>query len=209
MSRTHPVDRCGAKTRAGSPCQLPAGHGTTHVGTGRCRRHGGASPQAELSGAVQLARRESTVMGAPLDVEPHVAILECIHITAGEVRYASEQIAQLEPDDAAGSVITTVQREGASADTPAASSETRHGPPALHIWIIARHDAMDRLVHYSKVAIAAGIAERQVRIAEQQGQLFADAIRGILADLGVADRPEAPAVVRRHLTAIAGGRAAA
>lgn len=32
---------CGAKTRAGTPCRRPAGGGTDHVGTGRCKLHGG------------------------------------------------------------------------------------------------------------------------------------------------------------------------
>lgn len=32
---------CGAKTRAGSPCQQRAGWGTDHVGEGRCKLHGG------------------------------------------------------------------------------------------------------------------------------------------------------------------------
>ena len=37
---------CGAKTRSGSKCQHKAGHGTDHVGTGKCRLHGGASKGA-------------------------------------------------------------------------------------------------------------------------------------------------------------------
>lgn len=37
------TDVCGAKTRSGSPCQQVAGWGTDHVGTGRCKLHGGAS----------------------------------------------------------------------------------------------------------------------------------------------------------------------
>ena len=36
-------NKCGAKTRAGTPCQLLAGWGTDHVGTGRCKLHGGSS----------------------------------------------------------------------------------------------------------------------------------------------------------------------
>ena len=68
---------------------------------------------------------------------------------------------------------------------------------------------MRDLVDFSKAAIAAGIAERTVRIAEQQAQLMATAVRGILTDLGVADRPDAPAVVRRHLTLLAGAASAA
>lgn len=194
-------DTCGAKTRTGGRCAKTAGWGTGHHGTGRCKLHGGSTPNAELAGAVQLARRESGVMGVPLDVAPHVAILECIQIVAGEVRYASDQIAALEPADAAGQLVTTVERFGGE---NGGGSETRHGPPALHIWIVARHQAMDRLVDYSKVAINAGIEERRVKLAEQQGALLAQAIRGILAELGVGDRPEVPAVVRRHLTLVAG-----
>lgn len=34
---------CGAKKRDGSTCRQTAGHGTDHVGTGRCKFHGGAS----------------------------------------------------------------------------------------------------------------------------------------------------------------------
>lgn len=34
---------CGAKTRKGTPCLRPAGWGTNHPGTGRCKLHGGCS----------------------------------------------------------------------------------------------------------------------------------------------------------------------
>jgi len=34
---------CGAKTRAGTPCQQVSGWGTDHVGQGRCKLHGGKS----------------------------------------------------------------------------------------------------------------------------------------------------------------------
>jgi hypothetical protein len=34
---------CGGKTRAGTPCKRPAGWGTDHPGSGRCKLHGGAT----------------------------------------------------------------------------------------------------------------------------------------------------------------------
>lgn len=40
--------QCGAKTRARTPCQQPAGWGTEHPGTGRCKLHGGASLRGHL-----------------------------------------------------------------------------------------------------------------------------------------------------------------
>lgn len=196
------IDRCGAGRRSGGECKQVAGWGTGHLGTGRCKLHGGASPNAEVAGAVALARREMAVMGRPLDMEPHEALLECIRIAAGEVQYASERIAELDASQAVGPVVTTRPRKGEYGMEQHGDVVEEHGQPAVHIWVEVRHRAMDRLVNYSKIALSAGVAERQVRIAEQQGQLLAQAIRGILADLGVADRPEVPAIVRKHLTLV-------
>lgn len=172
---------CGAKTRTGSPCKRPAGYGTSHVGTGRCKSHGGATPTHELAGQVELARREAQTMGQPLDIDPGEALLQCIRIAAGEVQYASQKVAEL----------------------PDAMVSTMWGPK-LHAWAVARQHAMDRLVTYSSVAIKAGLEERRVQLAEQQGDLIAEVIRGVLTDLGVQDRPEAPSIVRRHLELVAG-----
>ena len=82
--------------------------------------------------------------------------------------------------------------------------EIKVDAPALHIWIVARHQAMDRLVTYSATAIKAGIEERRVKLAESQGQLLVAVIRGVLQELGVLDRPEVPGIVRRQLTLVAG-----
>jgi hypothetical protein len=35
--------KCGAKNRSGNPCRRPAGWGTDHPGSGRCKLHGGLS----------------------------------------------------------------------------------------------------------------------------------------------------------------------
>ena len=208
MQSPDPKQQCGAKTRRGTACKRQAGWGTSHLGTGRCRRHGGASPQAELSGQLVIARHQAQVMGTPLPIEPHEAILQCIAIAAGEVRYASERIAELELDEAAGSVVTThirpLKLEKGADDSTSTVQEIRHEAPALHIWIVTRRQAMDRLVQYSATALKAGVEERRVRVAETVGQALADAIRGVLTDLGVIDDPRAPAVVRKHLTLVAG-----
>jgi hypothetical protein len=208
MEPFDPKALCGAKTRKGTPCLQRAGHGTNHPGVGRCSKHGGASPRAEVAGQVFLARREALTMGVPLDVEPHEAILECIRISAGEVQYASERIAELAPDEAMGPVISTHMRpmkiEKGGEEPEHEVQETEHGPPALHVWIQARHQAMDRLVTYSATALKAGVEQRQVEIAERQGQMIVEVIRGVVAELGMADHPEVPQIVRRQLTLVAG-----
>lgn len=44
----HQSPRCGAKTRAGTPCQSPA------MPNGRCRMHGGKSPGARVGNSNAL-----------------------------------------------------------------------------------------------------------------------------------------------------------
>ena len=198
------TERCGAKAKStGKPCQRQAGAGTDHPGVGRCSRHGGSSPQAQLSGVVELGRRRAMVMGLPAPADPAEAILEMLALARGEVIYATEQIAALHDDQAVGPVTTITRRplkeEKGAESLDITVEEIQHGPPALHIWIRVRREAMDRVVQYSATALRAGVEERRIKLAEQQGQLLADVIRGVLADLGVDQHPDARRVVRRHL----------
>lgn len=48
--------KCGAKNRSGKACGKPAGWGTDHVGTGRCRLHGGASLKGSQTPAFKHGR---------------------------------------------------------------------------------------------------------------------------------------------------------
>lgn len=67
----------------------------------------------------------------------------------------------------------------------------------------------DRCVRFAKTAHDMGIAEHQIRIAEQQGTMLADVIRRVLASLDLTEQQRAlvPQVVPRELRAIAGGAA--
>lgn len=201
--------RCGSTKSDGSGhCTQIAGWGTTHVGVGRCKLHGGASPLAELSGQLVIARHEAQVMGVPLPADPLEAILQCIAIAAGEVRYCSDRIAELEERDAAGPVrtITTKPVKGGGKDDR--TTEIQLGPPALHIWIKARHEAMDRLVVYSKVALANKIDERRVDLAKRQAETVAEAMRLLATRLGHDPaEPKVREAMRGSLTVIAAGAA--
>jgi hypothetical protein len=44
MPTTNDQRFCGADTKSGRPCRNPVGKGTTHLGQGRCKYHGGATP---------------------------------------------------------------------------------------------------------------------------------------------------------------------
>lgn len=206
-SKKHPPSMepdhlCRGLTTAGGYCGKTAGWGTNHAGAGRCKLHGGAAPSGEISGQILLARREYQVMGVPIDISPIDALLECIRIAAGEVAYASNEIARLAPAEAVGPVISTLERPMKGeygVELHDVAKETRSEAPQLHIWIRVRQAAMDRLVSYSATAIKAGVDIALVQIAEETAQRLATAVAGILTDLGVRDHPEAPNVVRKHL----------
>jgi hypothetical protein len=175
---------CGAKTRSDGKCKKQKGWGTDHLGTGRCKLHGGNTESGEKAAAKEAA----VIMGTELQVEPHDALLMCVRISAGEVGYCSREIAKLEK---------------ASVMTPFGEM--------LSIWITTRQKALQSLAKFSKMALDAGVAERQVQVAERYGEMLATLVSGILGDLKLTkdQQKEAPAVVARHFQLLEGGAAAA
>lgn len=182
--------KCVGHNSEGEPCGRDAIRGGTV-----CPTHGGSAPQVKARALVQLAGRRAATMGVPLDINPHDAILECIRITAGEVAYASERVAELKAEEAVGYVELETDRPlkwEKGAESPSERvQERRQESPQLHIWIRVRQQAMDRLVNYSTAALKAGIEERQVRIVERLGEQLSSVFERVLAaipDLSEAQR---------------------
>lgn len=69
---------CGAKTRAGNPCQLHCGWGTPHPGHGKCKLHGGSSPGAPAANKHALTTGEYETLHvsalSPQEQLLHVAV---------------------------------------------------------------------------------------------------------------------------------------
>ena len=87
-------------------------------------------------------------------------------------------------------------------DGPAAGATTETtGAEELHVYIVARGQAMDRLHRYAKTALELGLAERQVRLAEQWGTTVGLLLRNVLDRLALTPEQEAlaPAVVQEEL----------
>lgn len=68
-----PLSKCGAKNRAGTPCNRPAGWGTDHPGEGRCKLHGGVGqkPSARYVGAKVRPRLGELIAQFAADDDPH------------------------------------------------------------------------------------------------------------------------------------------
>jgi hypothetical protein len=179
-------DTCGAKTRTGGRCGKPAGWGTDHVGYGNCKLHFGATPNAGIAAQREQAIEMVATYGLPREVDPHQALLEELHRTAGAVAYLGQIVADGDQSDlkqyaSAGSFESSIDGVDRALVWEKPS-----------IWLELYQRERKHLVAVAKTCVDVGIEERRVRLAEQQGELLAAVIRGIAG------------VVRRHLTLIAG-----
>lgn len=203
--------KCNSKTRAGGRCTQVAGFGTTHPGSGPCKFHGGATPAHVSKALIKQAERIAARMSVPIDIDPLNALLQCVRLAAGEEFYWRMYIEDLEERgiDMVGNPVQTLTRPlklgGEDGEDPGSPvREVTELPVDLHIAVKAWHESTDRLAKFSKLAIDAGCDIRLVQLEEQKGALFASAVRGILEELGVVIDSVTSAVVRKHLTIIAG-----
>jgi hypothetical protein len=126
-----------------------------------------------------LAERAVVTYGLPRTVAPAVALLEEIARTAGHVDWLGKQVSGLDDPTADGS------------------------RPWVELYRLERR----HLREVCRDAIAAGVAERQVTLAEQQGHLMASVITAVLAELQLTpdQRALVATVVPRHLRAVEAG----
>lgn len=74
---------------------------------------------------------------------------------------------------------------------------------AVRALVTLENDERDRCCNFAAKAVAAGLLERQVRLAERQGELIADVLRAVLGDerlgLSAEQRALVPGLVRERL----------
>ena len=176
--------KCGAnKTNGQGTCGREAGWGTDHLGFGNCKNHGGSTP-AGIVYASRVAQESKLLQyGGPIELDPHQALLNEVYRSAGHVQWLEDKVRLLTDGDM--------------------SEETIAGK-VPNFWIRWYTDERMRLVNSAAVCIKAGVAERRVKIAEEQGRVLADAIRTILNELGLnADQQrKAPEIVRAVLQSV-------
>lgn len=185
-----PVDRrCTARSnRSGERCKKAACKGATV-----CATHGGRAPQVKAAAKrrqdEEKAAKAVATYGLPREISPDAALLEEVWRTAGHVQWLSELVQLADPGS-----LTQRGEQGVVVES---------------VWVKLYRDERAHLVAVSKAAIHAGIAERQVRVAEQQGALLAGAVNRILDGLNLTKQQRAlvPQVVPAALREITGGGA--
>jgi hypothetical protein len=203
IEMTKPItdgSKCGAgKHQGDGTCRRPAGWGTDHAGTGPCKLHGGATPTVAKGSLLRLVEGKSRAMvatyGLPREIPADRAILEEIHRTAGHVAWLADVIQSLTEEEL---VWGTVQIKTGGDD----AGRTEAAEP--NVWLKLYREERAHLAKVCAEAVRCGIAERFVKLAEAQGALLVELIRGILADLALTPEQQAlvPDVVPRHLRAL-------
>jgi hypothetical protein len=129
------------------------------------------------------------LLGTPIEINPLDALIWCIKIRAGEVKWLGDRMAKLEEKHWIEDTMVGKQ---------------------FHLYARERQHAMNDLARYSQMAISLGIAERAVKLAETYGEMLANYTKRILEDLwphlDAEGRAKAPHIVRRELVALDGGR---
>lgn len=169
-----------------------------------CAFHGGNAPQAKAAAqrrlAEEKARHALETYGRPVDTTPTEALLEEVRWTAGHVQWLRERVQELEQETVVWGMTEKVQKF--AGEFP--GDDTTYGA-APSVWVDLYSRERKHLLDVCKAAISAGIEERRVRLAEQQGNLLATVIQRILGDLGLSPEQQAMVseVVPRHLRSVA------
>lgn len=185
-------DKCGATKRQGDrgPCLRPAGWGTDHVGVGCCKLHGGTTPSGVVAGQRALAEKvlktAVAAYGLPADVDPGTALLDEVKRTAGHVRWLQEKIQTLDPDNLIRGTRSVKRTVGQSVEGPVDVTATEVGP-LIHVWLDLYLRERKHLAAVCKSALDAGIAERQIQLAEQAGERAGRWLHASLSVLGLSD----------------------
>lgn len=213
-------DRCAAKTRGGGSCKQAAGWGTDHPGAGRCKLHGGSTRNHRNGAAKQLAMAEASrmVARAGISSDPIEHLLDCLHLATALVNVWGSMVAALDDRTAAeanGEVRGELgYRRNTNPESPYSLTVesndrllalNRYGEATIHPFVRSYEQALERRAKFAKLCIDAGIAERQVRIAERQGQLIAQAITAIFRRLGIEITPEVADAIGDELRSLTAG----
>lgn len=182
-------------------CHRVAGEGTKHRMKGLCDYHevqaaiditkmkGSQADKNQITVARNMAYQSAKFFGEPINLDPHTALLQEVHRTAGIVGWLEDKLAKLRED-------------GHPDDEILIQFSKQHGL-VPSVWMQLYQQERDRLIHVSTSAIKAGVAERRVQLAEQQGRLIAEILLGFIRDPALGLTPTqlmaAPGIMRKHL----------
>ena len=186
--------RCTAKRSNGQPCKRWAIKGAMV-----CTAHGAAAPQVRAKAAV-VAEVQAWGLGDST-IDPGETLLRLLTQSVARAEgYAAELAAEV--DRQGGSLADALTGESLILN-PNNGNLQKVGEYVRAMAMLEAQER-DRAAKFAAQAIAAGLAERQVRLAERQGVLIEQVITAAFErlDLSVEQRRAAPAAIRAALAAV-------
>ena len=204
----HMHDRCLGHRRKhpDEPCRAWPNNGSDV-----CRIHGASSPQAiakateriEQAAIIQAAR---TFGVAREGVSEEQALREELSRTLGHIEWLKFVVADLEAEDVFwGRTAEETGRESGSSSGGDTTKDHATIRREARLNVVVGY-LMEERKHLKSLAVEMvklGLQEREVRIEEQQGHLWASVMRAVLDDealgLSAEQLDRAPEIVSRHL----------
>jgi hypothetical protein len=168
--------KCNGKLSKGKPgkCKREAGWGTQHVGHGKCKLHGGSTPNHNKSAQVAMAKQEAAKYGTPIEMGPAESLLAELARTHGWIAFFESQVGDLKVNELAWGQT----RKKIGGEDRGSTYEARPS-----IWYQLLRDERKHLVAVIDSCTRSGVAEHMMRLAEDQGRMVAGVIQRSFASM--------------------------
>lgn len=180
--------KCGAHARqSGAPCKRPAGWGTEHPGMGRCKLHGGNTPNHRKAVQRQQIAVEVSRLGLSVETTPTAALQDALNRAQADVIALGAKVALLDPEG-------WVQRERGQVVRDEVSA-----------WLKAYWSALDRLAGIAAKCVSLGIEAAAVSVLASHADELVRVLQQVLRALGHDPAtPDVVEVVTRALRNVEG-----
>lgn len=172
------AQRCNATNREGNPCQRSA-----ELGTDVCHYHGGKAPQtlnvAQKRQQEEKLARAAALLGLPIEIDPHTALVEELRRAAGNVAWLQGQV------------------EERGIDGMVEYSDQYGSRPS--VWYQMWTQERERLKAVSVECAKVGVEERRVSIVTENARQMSQMIRSILHALDIAIDERVSDIVKTQL----------
>ena len=175
-------------------CQRPAGWGTDHLGIGRCKRHGGSTPNHEVAAQRVMAIQACDRLGLEIDVSAEEALLTEVRECAGNVAFYRRLVQELDEHPAAD--IYDEENEHWQRGEPGIYGRTYHvsgvptGEGKPHVLVVLYNQERDRLRAVATEVLKAGVEARRLQLAEADAAMLLAAHATALINMGLEARLE-------------------
>jgi hypothetical protein len=123
------------------------------------------------------------VFGTPTnDTDPGEVLLDEIRRTAGTIQWLQARLQESDPDKFVHSLWLHARQSGWIAPS---ELDTHDWSAAGALWVELYQKERQHLAAICRTALAAGIEERRVRLAERMAERVGQAIKGMLYDLNL------------------------